>query len=80
VRICSRKGNDIENGHREYPQAHVFIILNKPTYNAKVVCQKGNSPEQVFKVPKLMLSEIKEVFILILPGNRLRSGHFLKIS
>jgi len=28
------------------------------------VCQKGNSPEQVFKVPKFLLSEIKEVFKL----------------
>ena len=30
------------------------------------------------KVPKLLLSEIKVVFSLIRPGNRLRSGHFLK--
>jgi len=37
----------------------------------------GNSPEQKFKVPKLLLSENKEVFIRIQPGNRLRSGHFL---
>ena len=67
MRICTRKGNDI-------------IILNTRTYNAKVVCQKGNSPEQEFKVPKLTLSEIKEVFIQIQPGNRLRSCHFLKNS
>lgn len=32
------------------------------------------------KVPKLLLSEIKVVFSLIRPGNRLRSGHFLKTS
>ena len=30
------------------------------------------------KVPKLLLSEIKVVFNLIRPGNRLSSGHFLK--
>ena len=30
------------------------------------------------KVPKLLLSEIKVVFYLIRPENRLRSGHFLK--
>lgn len=27
------------------------------------VCLKGNSPEQEFKVPKLLLSEIKDVFL-----------------
>jgi len=37
-------------------------MLNNQTFNDKVVCQKGNSPEQVFKVPKLLLSESKEVF------------------
>jgi hypothetical protein len=37
-------------------------MLNNQTYNDKVVCLKGNSPEQVFKVPKLLLSESKEVF------------------
>jgi len=35
--------------------------VNNQTFDAKVVCLKGNSPEQVFKVPKLMLSENKEV-------------------
>ena len=39
-------------------------MLNNQTFNAKVVCLKGNSPEQVFKVPKLLLSENKEVFKL----------------
>ena len=39
-------------------------MLNYQTYNDKVVCQKGNSPEQVFKVPKFLLSENKEVFKL----------------
>ena len=37
-------------------------LLNYQTFNDKVVCQKGNSPEQVFKVPKFLLSESKEVF------------------
>ena len=35
-------------------------MLNYQTFNDKVVCQKGNSPEQVFKVPKFLLSESKE--------------------
>jgi len=35
---------------------------------------------QVVKVPKLLLSEEKGCLIQILSGNRLRSGHFLKIS
>jgi len=39
-------------------------ILNYQTFDDKVVCLKGNSPEQVFKVPKLLLSENKEVFKL----------------
>jgi len=39
-------------------------LLNYQTFNDKVVCQKGNSPEQVFKVPKFLLSESKEVFKL----------------
>ena len=39
-------------------------ILNYQTFNDKVVCQKGNSPEQAFKVPKFLLSESKEVFKL----------------
>jgi hypothetical protein len=61
-------------------------MLKNQTWNDKVACQKGNSPEQVYKikkknkVPKLLLSEIKVVFSLIRPGNRLRSGHFLKTS
>ena len=37
-------------------------MLDYQTFNDKVVCQKGNSPEQVFKVPKLLLSEKEEVF------------------
>ena len=37
-------------------------MLNYQTFNDKVVCLKGNSPEQELKVPKLLLSEIKEVF------------------
>ena len=37
-------------------------MLNNQTQYDKVVCQKGNSPEQVFKVPKLLLSEKEEVF------------------
>ena len=37
-------------------------MLNYQTFNDKVVCQKGNSPEQEFKVPKLLLSEKEEVF------------------
>ena len=42
---------------------------------------KGKQPKtRINKVPKLFLSEIKEVFYRIQPGNRLRSGHFLKIS
>jgi len=36
--------------------------LNNQTFNDKVVCQKGNIPEQVFKVQKFLLSESKEVF------------------
>jgi len=39
-------------------------MLNYQTLNDKVECQKGNSPEQVFKVPKFLLSESKEVFKL----------------
>jgi hypothetical protein len=35
--------------------------LNNQTQNDKVMCQKGNSPKQVFKVPKLLLSETKDV-------------------
>lgn len=54
--------------------------LNNRTYYDKVICQKGNSPEQRFKVLNLLLSEKKGCLMLILPGNRLRSGHFLKIS
>ena len=41
-------------------------MLNYQTFNDKVVCQKGNSPEQVFKVPKLLLSENEEVFCIII--------------
>jgi len=39
-------------------------VLKSQTFNYKVVCQKGNSPEQVFKVQKFFLSENKEVFKL----------------
>jgi len=55
-------------------------MLNNQTYYDKVVCQQGNSPIQEFKVPQLLLSEKKGVFFHKQPGNRLRSGHFLKIS
>jgi len=37
---------------------------NNQTCNDKVVCQKGNSPKQVFKVPKLLLSERKDVLYI----------------
>lgn len=33
----------------------------KPGYWSLCVCLEGNSPEQKCKVPKLLLSEIKEV-------------------
>jgi len=42
---------------------------------------KGKQPRtSINKVPKLLLSEIKGVVTKRRPGNRLRSGHFLKIS
>jgi len=41
---------------------------------------KGKQPRTRVKVPKLMLSEKKGGLIQIQLGNRLRSGHFLKIS
>ena len=51
-----------EDSIREYLLSEgQWWILNYQTFNDKVECQKGNSPEQVFKVPKLLLSEIKEV-------------------
>jgi len=52
--------------------------MDNQTYGAKVVSQKGNSPEQMVKVPKLLLSEMKVVIIPIQPGNGLGIGHFLK--
>jgi len=52
-----------EDSIREYLLSEwQWWMLNNQTFNDKVVCQKGNSPEQVFKVPKLLLSENKEVF------------------
>lgn len=33
------------------------------TYGDKVVSQEGNSPKQEYKVPKLLFSVIKEVFL-----------------
>ena len=39
---------------------------------------KGKQPRTSVKVPKLLLSEIKEVFNLIQLGNRLRSGPFFE--
>lgn len=39
-------------------------VLNNRTYYAKVVCLKGNSPKQEFKVPKWLLSEKEEVIYL----------------
>ena len=54
-----------EDSIREYLLSEgQWWILNYQTFNDKVVCQKGNSPEQVFKVPKFLLSERKEVFKL----------------
>jgi len=52
-----------EDSIREYLLSEwQWWMLNNQTFNDKVVCLKGNSPEQVFKVPKLLLSESKEVF------------------
>ena len=52
-----------EDSIREYLLSEgQWWMLSYQTSNAKVVCLKGNSPEQVFKVPKFLLSEIKEVF------------------
>lgn len=54
-----------EDSIREYLLSEgQWWILGYQTLNAKVECQKGNSPEQVFKVPKLLLSDSKEVFKL----------------
>ena len=54
-----------EDSIREYLLSEgQWWMLNYQTFNDKVVCQKGNSPEQVFKVPKFLLSESKEVFKL----------------
>ena len=39
------------------------FILNDQTQNDKVVCQKGNSPEQELRFLNYQLSEIKNVFI-----------------
>lgn len=73
--IFITRGKPLENGNalciwggredsiREYLLSEgQWWILNYQTFNDKVVCQKGNSPEQVFKVPKFLLSESKEVF------------------
>ena len=40
-------------------------ILNHQTQNDKVVCQKGNSPEQELRFLNYQLSEIKKVFIKV---------------
>ena len=40
-------------------------ILNYQTQNDKVVCQKGNSPEQELRFQNYQLSEIKKVFIKV---------------
>lgn len=40
-------------------------ILNYRTQNDKVVCQKGNSPEQELRFQNYQLSEIKKVFIKV---------------
>ena len=54
-----------EDSIREYLLSEgQWWILSYQTLNAKVGCQKGNSPEQVFKIPKLLLSDSKEVFKL----------------
>jgi len=54
-----------EDSIREYLLSEgQWWILSYQTVNDKVDCQKGNSPEQVFKVPKFLLSESKEVFKL----------------
>jgi hypothetical protein len=33
------------------------------TYGEKVISQEGNSPKQEYKVPKLLLSANKEVYL-----------------
>lgn len=40
-------------------------ILNYQTQNDKVVCQKGNSPEQELRFLNYQLSEIKKVLIQV---------------
>ena len=64
VSICSRKGNR--------------WILDCQTYYDKVVCLKGNSPEQELKVPKLLLSEIKVVFFIYSQEIGLEAAIFLR--
>jgi len=54
-----------EDSIREYLLSEgQWWMLNYQTFNYNVVCQKVNSPEQEFKVPKILLSESKEVFKL----------------
>jgi len=53
--------------------------LTGQTYGDKVVSQEGNSPKQEYKVPKLLLSAIKEVYRKqILKGCWLGDCHDLK--
>jgi hypothetical protein len=54
-----------EDSIREYFLSEgQWWMLNYQTINDNVVCQKGNSPEQLFKGPKFLLSQSKEVFKL----------------
>ena len=53
--------------------------MTSQTYGEKVVIQEGNSPKQEYKVPKLLLSAIKEVYRKqILKGCWLGDCHDLK--
>jgi len=37
--------------------------MTSQTYGEKVVSQEGNSPKQEYKVPKLLFSANKEVYL-----------------